>query len=313
MLFLQILAYVAFFIFLVTNITRFIRMATTPVHLRWELYPVAHDTKRFKYGGSFLEESDWYTKEIHKSTIGELRVMLPEILLLKGIWEHNRSLWFWSFTFHIGLYLLSGLMALLIVSGFIIGLNIYNGYEYLSGLGKILYNLQNAMLVAGCAIGTLGSIGLFFKRMTDREMSVSSTFGTYLNIVFIGAIFVSGLVMFAGGNAIDSLLKFYHSMVTFQPVDSTLGTAFSVHAAISALFLLYLPFTHMTHFFMKYFTYHEIRWEDTPNKRGSALEKKINEQLAYPVSWAAKHLNADGKKNWVDIATEEVTKDEKKD
>jgi len=274
-------------------------MAATPTHLRWELYPVAHDTKRFKYGGSFLEESDWYTKEVHKSIIGELRVMLPEIFLLKGIWEHNRSLWFWSFTFHIGLYLLSGLLALLIVSGFVIGLNIYNGYENLSELGKILYNLQNALLIAGCAIGALGSIGLFFKRLTDREMSVSSTFGTYFNIVFIGAIFVSGLVMFAGGNAIDNLLKFYHSMVTFQPVDTNPGIAFSVHAAISALFLLYLPFTHMTHFFMKYFTYHEIRWEDTPNKRGSALEKKINKQLAYPVSWAAKHLNADGKKNWV--------------
>jgi hypothetical protein len=41
------------------------------------------------------------------------------------------------------------------------------------------------------------------------------------------------------------------------------------------------------------------------------MEKKIQKQLSYPVTWAAKHINADGKKNWVDIATEEVKKDEK--
>jgi nitrate reductase gamma subunit len=307
---IQILIYAAAFVFLVTNITRFIRMASTPIHLRWELYPVAHDVKRFKYGGSFLEEADWYTKKMHKSMMGELRVMLPEIFLLKGVWEYNRSLWFWSFTFHIGLYLLSGLIVLLILGGIIIGPNIFYGYESLSTIGQIIYSLSYAMLIAGCAIGILGTLGLIIKRKTDHEMSESSTFASYFNLVFIATIFISGLVFFFSGQAVDKLIKFYYSMLTLQPMPN-LGAAFAVHAVISGLFILYLPFTHMTHFFMKYFTYHEVRWEDKVNIRGSKLEKKIQEQLAYPVSWSAPHIKGDGKRNWVDIATEEVNKDEK--
>ena len=301
---IPIVIYVAAGIFLVTNITRFVRMASTPIHLRWELYPVAHDVKRFKYGGSFLEEADWYTKKLHKSKLGEMRVMLPEILFMKGVWEYNRSLWLWSFLFHIGLYLLSGLIIILLLGGIIIGPNIFYGYDSLSIVGQIIYNLSYAMLIAGCAIGTIGSLGLIIKRMSDHEMSASSTFGSYFNLYFIAAIFISGLVFFFSGNAVEKLITFYYSLITFQAMPN-LGAAFAVHAVISGLFLLYLPFTHMTHFFMKYFTYHKVRWEDTPNIRGSKLEKRIQEQLSYPVSWSAPHIGADGKKNWADIATEE--------
>ncbi len=257
-----------------------------------------------------MEEADWYTKKIHKSMLGEMRVMLPEILLLKGVWEYNRGLWFWSFTFHIGLYLLTALIFILTLGGIIIGPNIFYGYDALSLIGKIIYSLSYAMLIAGCVIGTIGTLGLIIKRSTDREMSTSSSFGSYFNLIFIAAIFISGLVLLFSGNAVDKLIKFYYSMITFQSMPN-LGAAFAVHAVISGLFILYLPFTHMTHFFMKYFTYHKVRWEDTPNIRGSKLEKKIQEQLSYPVTWSAPHIHADGKKNWADIATEEVKKDEK--
>jgi nitrate reductase gamma subunit len=307
---LQIFIYAAALIFIVTNITRFIRMAATPIHLRWELYPVAHDVKRFKYGGSFLEESDWYTKHTQKSMMGELRVMLPEIFFLKGVWEYNRGLWFWSFMFHVGLYLLSALIGLLILGGIIIGGQIYYGPETLSLIGKIIYNLSYAMLWVGCIAGIIGSLGLIIKRASNREMSASSSFGSYFNLIFIGAIFVTGLIFLLSGNAVDTLLKFYYTLITFKTMPQ-FGTAFTVYAAVSGAFILYLPFTHMTHFFMKYFTYHKVRWEDEPNFRGSKMEKKIQKQLSYPVTWAAKHINADGKKNWVDIATEEVKKDEK--
>ncbi len=309
---LQILVYVAAGVFLVTNITRFIRMASTPIHLRWELYPVAHDVKRFKHGGSFLEESDWYTKETQKSMAGELRVMLPEILLLKGVWEYNRKLWLWSFTFHVGLYLLSAMIILMLISAIVIGPEIFYGYEMLSGIGKILYNLSYAVFFAGCIIGTIGALGLLIMRMTNHEMAMSSSFGSYFNIIFIGAIFVSGLALILSGNPIEKLTTFYYAMITFKGLPN-LGAAFTIHAAISALFILYLPFTHMTHFFMKYFTYHKVRWEDEVNKPGSKLEQKLGEQLAYKVTWAAPHIKADGKKSWADIATEEVDKDEKKD
>lgn len=307
---LQIFIYAAALIFIVTNVTRFIRMATTPIHLRWELYPVAHDVKRFKYGGSFLEESDWYTKHAQKSMLGELRVMLPEIFLLKGVWEHNRGLWFWSFMFHVGLYLLSALIGVLILGGIIIGHQIFYSLGSYGLIGKIIYNLSYAMLWVGCAAGIIGSLGLIIKRAGNHEMAESSSFGSFFNLFFIGAIFTTGFILLLSGNAIDKLITFYYTLITFKAMPQ-LGTALTVYAAVSGAFILYLPFTHMTHFYMKYFTYHKVRWEDEPNFRGSKIEKKIQEQLSYPVTWAAKHLNADGKKNWVDIATEEVKKDEK--
>jgi hypothetical protein len=83
-----------------------------------------------------------------------------------------------------------------------------------------------------------------------------------------------------------------------------------VSVAILALSLLlaYIPLTHMSHFFVKWFTWDKIRWDDEPNVRGGRIEIMIQNSLKAPVSWAAEHIKADGKKNWVDVAIEEVDK-----
>jgi nitrate reductase gamma subunit len=46
--------------------------------------------------------------------------MFPEILFLKGIFEHNRKLWYWSFLMHQGIYWLAGSVALFILDGLLI-------------------------------------------------------------------------------------------------------------------------------------------------------------------------------------------------
>ena len=104
-------------VFVASVLTRFIRLSRLPVHLRWEVYPVPHEKGKGKYGGSYLEEYEWWTKPRESSLVGELKVMLPEILLLKGVWENNRRHWFRSFPFHFGLYLLAGLIVLLLAGG----------------------------------------------------------------------------------------------------------------------------------------------------------------------------------------------------
>jgi hypothetical protein len=60
----------------------------------------------------------------------------------------------------------------------------------------------------------------------------------------------------------------------------------------------------MTHAFVKYFTYHDIRWEDTPNLPGGKLQPKIEKLENQPVTWAAEHIGADGRKNWGELATQ---------
>ncbi len=49
--------------------------------------------------------------------MGELKVMVPEILFLVALREHNQKLWTWSFPFHFGLYLVGFTTALMMVSG----------------------------------------------------------------------------------------------------------------------------------------------------------------------------------------------------
>ena len=49
--------------------------------------------------------------------MGEIKVVIPEVLLLKGVWASNRTLWWWSFPMHLGLYLtvaFSGLAELIV-------------------------------------------------------------------------------------------------------------------------------------------------------------------------------------------------------
>ena len=49
--------------------------------------------------------------------VAELAYMLKEILFLKALWEHNRRLWWFSFPFHVGLYLLVVAAAVLVLAG----------------------------------------------------------------------------------------------------------------------------------------------------------------------------------------------------
>ncbi|MBL7040297.1 MAG: nitrate reductase, partial [Pirellulaceae bacterium] len=72
-----------------------------------------------------------------------------------------------------------------------------------------------------------------------------------------------------------------------------------------------IPLTHMSHFFTKWFMYHDIRWSDEPNLPGGKLEQQIATALQYPVSWSASHIRGDGKRTWADIATSGVEEEEK--
>ena len=65
----------------------------------------------------------------------------------------------------------------------------------------------------------------------------------------------------------------------------------------------YIPLTHMSHMFMKYFIYHSVRWDDRPNLKGGEIEAAVLENLGFKPTWASSHIGADGKKTWADIAS----------
>jgi hypothetical protein len=64
----------------------------------------------------------------------------------------------------------------------------------------------------------------------------------------------------------------------------------------------------MSHFFVKWFTWHKIRWDDEANVKGGRIEAMIQQALTSPVSWSADHVHGDGKKTWAQVAMEEIEK-----
>ena len=107
------------------------------------------------------------------------------------------------------------------------------------------------------------------------------------------------------------------AILTLNTFAHTLGAAgvgawTSSSVLLASLLIAYIPLTHMSHFFTKWFTWHKIRWDDQENVKGGRIEKLVQNALQYPVSWSAPHINADGKKSWADLATEEVAPKETK-
>jgi hypothetical protein len=108
----------------------------------------------------------------------------------------------------------------------------------------------------------------------------------------------------------DGSRGFITSLISFSPAEAMPFVA-TWHFMLVAVFLLWLPLTHMTHFVGKYFTYHKVRWEDHPNIRGSALESAVIEALDYRIKWSAPHIKTGG--TWAEAATDKVSQQERED
>ena len=295
---LALLSYGLLAVFVVAFVLRSAKLARMPVHLRWELAPVPHEKGKGSYGGSYLEEVDWWTKPREKDHLSELRYMGKEILFLKALWEHKRSLWWFSFPFHFGLYLLTVGLGLLALAG-------VAGAMGLSGPGWGLLQWGLPLLAGvGYGLGAVGAVGLFYTRLADPGVRNSTSPMTYFNLLLLLGLFGSGLwAVFSLGSFPQEAVGFATALFSGNLAGEVAG-ALSVHVLFAGVFLAYLPFTPMMHFVAKYFTYHTVRWDDEPVTPGSKLDRELKKLLTQPVSWAAPHVRADGKKNWVDIATD---------
>jgi nitrate reductase gamma subunit len=296
-----IAVYAGLLIFVVGCIRRVREYASLPIHLRWELYPVPHEEPdRVAHGGSYFESGNWWSKPRRANPAGELRVMLPEILFLKGLWEFNRRLWLPSFLFHWGLYLSIATGALCAGS---VGLLILAPSLNSTRLWPIVVGVYHLTGYAGAGFTILGAALLLVRRATAPEMKNYTKAADFFNLaLFIIAftVLLAGYILRpVGASGISTLVT---GLARF---DTTVhvGTVFGAGLVLVSMVVAYIPFTHMAHFIAKYFTYHAVRWDDQPNVRGSSIESKIAEYLTYRPTWSAAHVGADGKKNWVEVAT----------
>jgi len=291
---LMIISYVLIAMFLVSFILKAIKMASLPMHLRWELSPVPHEKGKGHYGGSYLEEFEWWTKPREKSLIAEAVYMFKEIFYLKGVKEHKFNLWLFSFPFHFGMYVLTAAVVLTFLSAIL--------PESLvpAGSGAFI----EIVAAIGFLLAILGTLGLFIRRLADPGMRNYSTAGTVFNLIFLLALFVSGIIALFNVPSFFAEMNQYAKLVMFADTSVSLSGIIVLHCILNLVFLAYLPYTRMVHFLAKYFTYHDVRWNDQPIAGNAKMEKDVAELVSQPVSWSAPHLNADGKKNWLDIASD---------
>jgi nitrate reductase gamma subunit len=290
------LTYLLGVVFLIAFVLRSVRLARLPVHLRWELAPVPHEPGRNKYGGSYFEEYEWWKHPRSRSLVSELVYMAQEIVLLRAVWEHNRKLWWFSFPFHIGLYLLTAAAGLLLLSAAAGGI----GLDW-TGWGVVLSVLAGA----GYLLGGAGAVGLVGKRLLERDLAAYTTRESWLNLALLLVVFGTGLVALGGAGSAGEARAFVSALVR---ADTSLAVspAVGVHVLSVMVFLAWLPFSRMMHFVAKYFTYHQVRWDDAPLERGGRMERELEQLLQQPVTWGAAHVGADGKKTWGEVAAGEV-------
>lgn len=294
---LQLLSYIAIGVMFVVLTAKAIRYFTMPLHVRWELYPVPHE-KGKEYGGSYLEHIDWWKKPINHSFFEPIKFLMVEILFVKSLFHDNRKLWYVSYPFHLGLYTMIGSLGLLILGA----LADVFGLTPQGTLADILKNFTAALCIFSFSIGSLGCIGLLMRRIFDADLRAFSAFKDYFNLVFILAIFASGLAaLFSVDKSLSVYQSYIKSILTVSDMQIT-STPMAAHLILMSAFGIYLPFTHMTHFIGKYFMWDKIRWDDKPNFRGSKIEAKINKQVLEKITWSAPHLMQG--KNWLENVTQ---------
>ena len=307
---LSILIYLSVLVFLAACIIRALQFSRTPLHLRWELYPVPHEEpRRAEHGGSYFEAANWWTQPIHFGLWGELKFMMVEILFLKSLWEHNRKLWFRSFFFHFGLYLLILTVGVLAVAA---GLSIFSPVLMAGPIGSGVQWLYTVTGTIGLAFGILGALGLLVQRLTDPGLKNYTTGADIFNLLFfiVTFVLVSAGCLLRPASA-PSLLSVSKGLLHFD-AGVEIPWLLAAGLFLAAVLVAYIPMTHMAHFIAKYFTYHSVRWDDSPNRRGGKLEARVAECLSYRPTWAARHMRADGKKTWAEIAQINPSLEEKK-
>jgi nitrate reductase gamma subunit len=296
---LMLLTYASALAFIVGLASKMLKYWTMPMHVRWELYPIPHEGK--SYGGSFFEEVDHWKKERHKDHFAQLRFMIPEILFIRALYEDNRPLWYWSFPFHFGLYLSIGGLAFLTIGALLelAGLTPAN-----SALASLMQAFTQVLGVIGFILGTIGAVGLIVKRATDKALNDHTAGIDYMNLLWLGAIFLTGFLVWRTDPSFAISRQYLVGLFTFSATTQNLTGIHVLNLLLFIGFWAYFPFTHMTHMVSKYFMWDKVKWDDDPNVGDAGMDARIKTYLAYPVTWSAAHVGAEGgSKSWADVAT----------
>ncbi len=292
-IFWHVFTFSTIFVFLAIAACRVLAIIRKPVHLRWELAPIPHEKGKGGYGGSYLEEYEWWRKPRRRSRTAPIIYMLREIFLMRGVWKNNRSLWPFSSLLHAGIYLFVIALVLYIINAFLI----ITGAP--TSILNVFLNITSILALVGYLAGGLGAISLILKRRLDSNYRAFTTRSMYFKLVFLGAVFISGIWAWSASAAFASETSQFVKNLIMLDSGISAGVPLVTHIIISLLFIVYLPFTDMLHFIAKYFTHHAVRWNDKP--LDEKMNKKLERLITEPVNWSAPHAGSG--KSWAEIAS----------
>ncbi|MDR1321755.1 MAG: respiratory nitrate reductase subunit gamma [Gracilibacteraceae bacterium] len=253
-----ICAYAAVGLFFALTVRKFLYFAKMPLHGRMELYPVPGEPGR-SHGGSYMENPEWWRRERRTDKAAEFSEMLKEILLIKRLRENSRAIWWASYPFHLGLYLLAAWTVLLV-------------FAALTGLtGGIVFALTALTGYGGFACGLLGALLLLVRRIADEHYRVYTTPQEFLNLGLLIALLLTGLCAWGGGFA--KAQDFMGGVLRLQAAAPDLMTG--VHLALLFALFIYIPLSKMSHYVGKYYSFHHFLWDNAPNLKGTKVAEEI--------------------------------------
>jgi len=282
-LILKIIALLSLAVFLIALVVKIVKYARLPLHVRWELYPIGYGRET---EGSYLENTGWWRHKRKNNFFKETGFILSELLLFRSYFHLQRKYWYSLLPFHIGLFLLVAWVVLLLLASFIMP-----G----SDLNNVLFILMAIAGGLGFLLAAAGCIGLLVQKANDENRRIYASRMDYFTLSFILVTLLSGLFVWAFN---FSSLEQYAGFIDGS--SGVMVPAVFINILLLSLLLLYLPLTRTLHYVAKYFTYHNLRWDDKPSKKGGRLEKQAVELLEYPLAWASPHINKD--KTWKENA-----------
>ncbi|CAA7602177.1 NarG-like domain protein [Acididesulfobacillus acetoxydans] len=292
-MFLTLYSLLAIILFLAFSAYKAAEYAKMPIHGRLDLYPIPKEGGRLEYGGSYYEELEWWRKPRHVSHGAEIIDMLKEMLFIKKLFDNQRPFWWLSYAFHLGIYCLMGwtvLLAVLAVAGL-------NGVAVMgagAGIVLVLKILLGIAGVAGFLLAVFGSGTLLIKRMADSSLRRYTTPQEYFNLLLIFLVLCTGIYAWSLAPSFDRPLGVMEQALSLQPlVLSGVGV---LHVILLGIMFFYIPLSKMSHYVGKYFTFHKVLWDNSPNTPGSAIGKDVEKAAGYRphTSWSAPHIKGNG-------------------
>ncbi len=288
---LSLIAYLSILLFVGISVYKAYGFAKMPLHGRMELYPVPKE-KGFEHGGSFYEEVAWWSKPHEVSHVREILEMLKEILFIKKLFENQRPFWWISYALHLGIYFIMAWTMLLVI-GAVFQLNgIMVAASSSNILGLLIYYFSILTGIVGLALVTLGSAALVLRRMFDNTLKKYTTPQEYFNLLLILAAAITGIIVWGSDLSFHTARVVTENLITFTPFAAS-GLV-TLHVILVGIMLIYIPISKMSHYVGKYFTFHTVLWDNSPNLRGSAVEQKVKKATSYrpTTTWSAPHIKA---------------------